>query len=224
MVMNTKTLWAALILGLSAASASAQDFNVDLQPLAEAKKTISSWKERLAPAKVDNKHILTLMTRLAESGDTQKTPKGLLHFFIGTNPLANGEDDPILSVALLEQEVPLTPADVHDLLIRRQFSQMRVSSRREIARPGSTREIEEWTYTLGLDGTILQVEHSLGLPGSPGRPAIVGESSGIPLVGFTGAEASTMRSYRLPPQDPAVLKRWKRLQKAVLLLSHETEA
>jgi hypothetical protein len=65
--------------------------------------------------------------------------------------------------------------------------------------------VDEWHYTLSLDGKLTAVDHTI----VPIEPVGPGEAAPNP---------SKARAYRMSPSDDFVQRRWKKFSKELLTL------
>lgn len=166
---------------------------------------MKSLMERLAPAKVDEGVVRTLMDRLID---------GDLEFISIGRPDKDGVE---LHHRLTLVELPTPRGELggpgsgfYDLVYGRTFSRLETCSERWTPRKDGGYDVDQWVYTVGLDGTLLKVEHHLSRMDRLEH-------------GITRVHKDGNRSYLMSPRDSAVLRRWKRLEQIYLRMGRTIE-
>lgn len=180
--------------------------------LSAAIKRAHDMSHRLSPAPVDAKTISTLMDRLSKDGTQMESEEGKLENVLGRESGqldARGRSRSIeASLVELPAEAVEEPNDspIRDLVMRRYFSHMEATSLEWRVDPKTgVGRVDEWHYTLSLDGRLMGVEHTI-VPVEP-----VGN-------GMAAPQEAKARSYRMAPSDDFVQKRWKKFSKELLTL------
>ncbi len=193
---NALLLSAALV----AAPARAQ-IMIDGAAARNLADSIKRFRERLAPAPVDHEAVDTLFNRLADD------PEGA--FVRQGRPDAQGVFEN-LAVLLVEVPAPAPPPsegiEIKDLVYRRYFSHIVGRAEKWTPLPKGEFQVDVWDYQIGLDGTILSVEHAV-LVGKPGAD-----------LSLFAADPKRSGGFKMSPKDPAVLKRWKTMSEQFLTM------
>ncbi len=180
--MNKILLVAVALLGVSPLRAA--EFGPNLQGI---KDSLSAFKGKLAPAKVDPKPIATLFGRLAKDGPSYER----------ATPLKEGGQRGV-KVSLIEVEGLQQEGMYRDLLYRRTFSH--IEGVEQTYRKGADGKgsIEEYRYKVSLDGKLLEAKRIT-----------------MTIVGATPQglvpDPKSIQQVSLPPADKEVQARWKKL-------------
>jgi hypothetical protein len=192
--MNNILLAAVVLLGISPLNAA--EFGAGLEGI---KESLSIFKNKLAPAKVDPKPIETLFDRLAKDGPSYERAQ----------PLKEGGQRGV-KVTLIELEGPQQEGMYRDLLYRRYFSH--IEGVEQTYRKGADGKgsIEEYRYKVSLDGKLLEAKRIT-----------------MTIVGATPQglvpDPKSIQQVSLPPSDKGVQKRWKKLSAEFLGMGRTIE-
>lgn len=211
-----RILLAAAFAAAVPASAQVVVTGAQMADLSAATKAARGMAERLRPAAVDPAPVSALMDRLSKDGAQIQTQEGEIGNVLGrrTAPDARGR---FRGVEASLVETPAEDAEaasespIRDLVMRRYFSRLEATSDdwRVDPKTGVGR-VDEWHYTVSLDGRLLSVEHAI-VPVEP-----VGPGEAAPVL-------EKARAYRMAPSDAFVQRRWKKFSKELLTLGKTVE-
>ncbi|UPT75024.1 MAG: hypothetical protein M0D55_04740 [Elusimicrobiota bacterium] len=192
----------ALVLALPA---SAQFAGTDAEELAAAARRAAAMREKLRPAAVERAPVEALFSKLADEGDQIEVENGIGNVLTRMGkPDAGGRFRNVQATLVeIPAEAAEEPSDsmMRHAVMRRYFSHLEASSE-----SWSAGRVDIWRWTVGLDGTLIAVEHQI-----------------VPVEGGEPVEAK-LRAYRMSPSDPSVQRRWKSLSKELLTLGKLIEA
>ena len=200
------TITAILFAALWPAAASAQ-IAVDPAALESVQKTGDAVASRLAPAKADPKIFESLVDRLMKQGGRIKTALGPAMAFQNDIRDEVPYAPSVVTAILFGGELPQRSVGdpkrgIVDLALRYAFSHMQVG-RVSVSRLADGVQIDGWDYILGMDGSILSSSHTVRVrkAGKPDQVVVV----------------------ELDPRDPAVVQRWKQIEKQLPRLGPTVE-
>lgn len=206
-----KRILAAVLLAASV-PAVAQVVGTEAQTadIAAAAKAARELGRKLAPAKIDADAVDALTNKLIKDGDQIRTETGEL----GNALTRRGEPDARGRFRDIEANLIEAPASeveppqqgmIRDLVMRRYFKRLEATSDEWTVGKDGTGRVDEWHYTISLDGRLMSVEHAI----------VPIEVVGPGLSGLVEAKG---RAYRMSPSDPSVQRRWKKFSKELLTL------
>ncbi|HAM34754.1 MAG TPA: hypothetical protein DEB40_12410 [Elusimicrobia bacterium] len=209
--MGMKTIHLAVALALCPISAAAFPMSLDQFP--QAQSSINDFKNKLAPAAVDRKVVDRLFENLAMNGSQFAKVEPGSEKWVGpshelTQKNKNGSTK-TLRVTLIESNDQKLAAQSKQGLVsayalhRRSFIALTGFEETVAPLPSGNETVEQYEYTVSLDGELLAVKHSSWVRS--------GRNSEKP-----GKNPAISMVERLPPQDPAVLKRWKKVSSEFL--------
>jgi hypothetical protein len=206
---------AAVLAGVVPASAQVAtvEQGADIDGTSDAMRALA---KKMAPAAVDPKPVAALTERLSVDGTQLEMEKGEIgNMLTRRTPLdARGRFRGIQANLIeVPADAPEEKSDsmVRDLVMRRYFSRLEATSEDWSVDPVTgTGQVDEWHYTVSLDGKLMAVEHAI-VPVEPVSP------------GVSSPNEKKGRSFEMSPSDPSVQKRWKKFSKELLTLGKTVE-
>jgi Mn-dependent DtxR family transcriptional regulator len=206
-----KRLFFAAALAAAVPASAQFEGDIDAADIAAAVRSARGLARRLAAAAVSPVPVSALVSRLAKDGKPSRGDDDEIRLTLEseTAPDAAGRHrraEAYLVEIPAEDAEPAAESDVEPLVYRRYFNRIEATCADWSVDPASgAGSVDEWHFTVAPGGVLLAVDHTI-------VPVARGAS------GASAPEPDRMRSYRLPPSDPAARRRWESFARELLTL------